>query len=145
MQRGLHTQHPEMTEAVPESRPKSETPLGPSAAFHTSMSHSSIPTGEGAPLFPTSHIGRKKVTLIPVLAPSDATDRVPPPLTQFENESSMNSNEACRMYALQAGLMETLGESMAPALLGRNISNVTTFSYPAFKTSHLILNQVLTR
>nr|XP_023501282.1 ral guanine nucleotide dissociation stimulator-like isoform X2 [Equus caballus]XP_023501283.1 ral guanine nucleotide dissociation stimulator-like isoform X2 [Equus caballus] len=64
---------------------------------------------------------------------------------KFENESSMNSNEACRMYALQAGLMETLGESMAPALLGRNISNVTTFSYPAFKTSHLILNQVLTR
>ena len=51
------------------------------------------------------------------------------------------------MRALQAGPMETPTESMAPALMGRNISNVTTFvfNYSAFNISHLVLDQLFPR
>ena len=59
----------------------------------------------------------------------------------------MNLNEACRMRALQTGMMEKLTESIAPAFLRRNISSFTTFmvNYSALDTSHQVKDQLFTR
>ena len=39
--------------------------------------------------------------------------------------SQLNLSEACRMCALQVGMMERLTESTVPAFQGRNISSIT--------------------
>ena len=59
----------------------------------------------------------------------------------------MNLNEACGMRALQAGMMEKLTESMAPAFLSLNMSSFITFmvKYSALDTSHRVLDQLFTR
>ena len=59
----------------------------------------------------------------------------------------MNLNETCRMRGLQAGMMEKLTESIAPAFLSRNISSFTTFmvNYSALDTSHKVLDLLFTR
>ena len=59
----------------------------------------------------------------------------------------MNLNEACRMCGLQAGMMEKLTESIAPAFLSRNISSFTTFmiNYSASDTCHHVLDQLFNR
>ena len=59
----------------------------------------------------------------------------------------MNLNEACRMRGVQAGMMEKLTESIAPAFLSRNISSFTTFmvNYSASDTCHRVLDHLFTR
>ncbi|KAF5926259.1 hypothetical protein HPG69_011388, partial [Diceros bicornis minor] len=61
-----------------------------------------------------------------------------------EAESATYLSEACRVRALHAGMVEKLTESVVPAFLGRNISNVTTFmfNYSAFSTSHQVLDRL---
>ena len=59
----------------------------------------------------------------------------------------MNLKEDCRMCGLQAGMMEKLTDSIAPAFLSNNISRFTTFmvNYSASDTSHRVLDQLFTR
>ncbi|XP_058381843.1 ral guanine nucleotide dissociation stimulator-like isoform X2 [Diceros bicornis minor] len=67
--------------------------------------------------------------------------------SECEDESTLNLNEACRMRALQAGMMEKLTQSMALAFVSRNISSFTTFmvNYSASDISHRVLDQLFTR
>ncbi|XP_046505086.1 ral guanine nucleotide dissociation stimulator-like [Equus quagga] len=60
-------------------------------------------------------------------------------------ESLGQRNEACRMRALQAGLLERLPQSMGAALAPRNMANVTTimFDCAAVLTSHGVLDHLL--
>ncbi|XP_070078340.1 ral guanine nucleotide dissociation stimulator-like [Equus caballus] len=60
-------------------------------------------------------------------------------------ESLGQRNEACRMRALQAGLLERLPQSIGPALVPRNMANVTTimFNCAAVLTSHGVLDHLL--
>nr|XP_044622422.1 ral guanine nucleotide dissociation stimulator-like [Equus asinus] len=60
-------------------------------------------------------------------------------------ESLGQRNEACRMRALQAGLLERLPPSIGPALAPRNVANVTTimFDCAAVLTSHGVLDHLL--
>ncbi|XP_070078332.1 ral guanine nucleotide dissociation stimulator-like isoform X2 [Equus caballus] len=60
-------------------------------------------------------------------------------------ESLGQRNEACRMRALQAGLLERLPPSIGPALAPRNMANVTTivFDCAAVLTSHGVLDHLL--
>ena len=59
----------------------------------------------------------------------------------------MNLKEDCRMCGLQAGMMEKLTDSIAPAFLSRNISSFTNFmvNYSASDTSHQVLDLGYTR
>ncbi|XP_070090800.1 uncharacterized protein [Equus caballus] len=69
------------------------------------------------------------------------------PTSQPEDESIFYPNEACRMHALQVGVIEKLSESMVPAFLSRIICNITTFvcNYSAFSTFHQVLDQLFTK
>ena len=77
----------------------------------------------------------------------DVTDCMFLLLPSCEDESTVNLNEACRMRGLQAGMMEKLTESIAPALLSRIISSFTTFmvNFSASDTSHRVRDQLFTR
>nr|XP_044636150.1 uncharacterized protein LOC123290021 [Equus asinus] len=50
-------------------------------------------------------------------------------------ESLGQRNEACRMRALQAGLLERLPPSIGPALAPRNVANVTTIMFDCARLS----------
>lgn len=51
------------------------------------------------------------------------------------------------MRALQEGTLKKVVESMVPAVLGENISHISTFMFihPAFSIAQQILDQLFTR
>nr|KAF6447554.1 hypothetical protein HJG63_011983 [Rousettus aegyptiacus] len=67
--------------------------------------------------------------------------------TECEDELALNLNEARGMRALQEGTLKKVVESMVPAVLGENISHISTFMFihPAFSIAQQILDQLFTR
>ncbi|XP_070093130.1 ral guanine nucleotide dissociation stimulator-like isoform X6 [Equus caballus] len=61
-----------------------------------------------------------------------------------EDESTVSVTEACRMRALQAGMMQRLSESVLPAFPSRVLCSVTTSlcSYSGSSTAHQVLDQL---
>ncbi|XP_039708479.1 ral guanine nucleotide dissociation stimulator-like isoform X2 [Pteropus medius] len=71
----------------------------------------------------------------------------PPHSTQCEDELTLNLNEACGMRALQEGTLKKVVDSMVPAVLGGNISHISTFMFihPAFSIAQQVLDLLFTR
>lgn len=59
----------------------------------------------------------------------------------------MNLSDTCRKRALQEGTLEEGVESMVQALLGGNISYISTFMFihPAFSRAQEAMDQLLAR
>ncbi|XP_070091003.1 ral guanine nucleotide dissociation stimulator-like isoform X3 [Equus caballus] len=64
--------------------------------------------------------------------------------SESEDESTLSVTEACRMRALQAGVMQRLSESVLPAFPSRVLCSVTTSlcSYSGSSTAHQVLDQL---
>ncbi|XP_070111332.1 ral guanine nucleotide dissociation stimulator-like [Equus caballus] len=64
--------------------------------------------------------------------------------SESEDESTLSVTEACRMRALQAGMMQRFSESVLPAFPGRVLCSVITSlcSYSGSSTSHQVLDQL---
>uniref|UniRef100_A0A9L0S3Z9 Uncharacterized protein n=1 Tax=Equus caballus TaxID=9796 RepID=A0A9L0S3Z9_HORSE len=64
--------------------------------------------------------------------------------SESEDESTLSVTEACRMRALQAGMMQRLSESVLPAFPSRVLCSVTTSlcSYSGSSTAHQVLDQL---
>nr|XP_023490400.1 ral guanine nucleotide dissociation stimulator isoform X2 [Equus caballus] len=64
--------------------------------------------------------------------------------SESEDESTLSVTEACRMHALQAGMMQRLSESVLPAFPSRVLCSVTTSlcSYSGSSTAHQVLDQL---
>ncbi|XP_070090788.1 ral guanine nucleotide dissociation stimulator-like [Equus caballus] len=64
--------------------------------------------------------------------------------SESEDESTLSVTEACRMRALQAGMMQRLSESVVPAFPSRVLCSVITSlcSYSGSSTSHQVLDQL---
>ena len=71
----------------------------------------------------------------------------PPHPTQSEDESTLSVTEACRMRALQAGMMQRLSETVLPAFPSRVLCSVITSlcSYSGSSTAHQVLDQLFPR
>ncbi|XP_070102565.1 uncharacterized protein [Equus caballus] len=67
--------------------------------------------------------------------------------SESEDESTLSVTEACRMRALQAGMMQRLSESVLPAFPSRVLCSVITslYSYSGSSTSHQVLDQLFPR
>uniref|UniRef100_A0A5F5PS82 Ras-GEF domain-containing protein n=1 Tax=Equus caballus TaxID=9796 RepID=A0A5F5PS82_HORSE len=64
--------------------------------------------------------------------------------SESEDESTLSVTEACRMRALQAGMMQRLSESVLPAFPSRVLCSVITSlrSYSGSSTAHQVLDQL---
>ncbi|XP_070095489.1 ral guanine nucleotide dissociation stimulator [Equus caballus] len=64
--------------------------------------------------------------------------------SESEDESTLSVTEACRMRALQAGMMQRLAESVLPAFPSRVLCSVITYlcSYSGSSTAHQLLDQL---
>ncbi|XP_070091052.1 ral guanine nucleotide dissociation stimulator-like isoform X4 [Equus caballus] len=64
--------------------------------------------------------------------------------SESEDESTLSVTEACRMRALQAGMMQRLSESVVPAFPSRVLCSVITSlcSYSGSSTAHQVLDQL---
>ncbi|XP_070114974.1 ral guanine nucleotide dissociation stimulator-like isoform X3 [Equus caballus] len=64
--------------------------------------------------------------------------------SESEDESTLSVTEACRMRALQAGVMQRLSESVLPAFPSRVLCSVITSlcSYSGSSTAHQVLDQL---
>nr|XP_023488002.1 ral guanine nucleotide dissociation stimulator-like isoform X1 [Equus caballus] len=64
--------------------------------------------------------------------------------SECEDESTLSVTEACRMRALQAGMMQRLSESVLPAFPSRVLCSVinSLYSYSGSSTSHQVLDQL---
>nr|XP_045042046.2 uncharacterized protein LOC123478461 [Desmodus rotundus] len=62
-------------------------------------------------------------------------------------EFSLKLEEACRMRALRGGTLKKLVEFMTPAILGGNISHLSTFGtrHPSFSRAPTLMDDLLTR
>ncbi|XP_012862849.2 ral guanine nucleotide dissociation stimulator [Echinops telfairi] len=71
----------------------------------------------------------------------------PPPRPQYENESSLNLYETCKVRAVKAGTLEKLVEHLVPAFQGSDLSYVTIFlcTYRAFATTQQVLDLLFKR
>nr|XP_023490925.1 ral guanine nucleotide dissociation stimulator isoform X1 [Equus caballus] len=67
--------------------------------------------------------------------------------SESEDESTLSVTEACRMRALQAGMMQRLSESVLPAFPSRVLCSVITSlcSYSGSSTAHQVLDQLFPR
>ncbi|XP_070111299.1 ral guanine nucleotide dissociation stimulator-like [Equus caballus] len=67
--------------------------------------------------------------------------------SESEDESTLSVTEACRMRALQAGVMQRLSETVLPAFPSRVLCSVTTSlcSYSGSSTAHQVLDQLFPR
>ncbi|XP_070114973.1 ral guanine nucleotide dissociation stimulator-like isoform X2 [Equus caballus] len=67
--------------------------------------------------------------------------------SESEDESTLSVTEACRMRALQAGVMQRLSESVLPAFPSRVLCSVITSlcSYSGSSTAHQVLDQLFPR
>ncbi|XP_070111866.1 ral guanine nucleotide dissociation stimulator-like isoform X2 [Equus caballus] len=67
--------------------------------------------------------------------------------SESEDESTLSVTEACRMRALQAGMMQRLSESVLPAFPSRVLCSVinSLHSYSGSSTSHQVLDQLFPR
>ncbi|XP_070091012.1 ral guanine nucleotide dissociation stimulator-like isoform X1 [Equus caballus] len=67
--------------------------------------------------------------------------------SESEDESTLSVTEACRMRALQAGMMQRLSESVVPAFPSRVLCSVITSlcSYSGSSTAHQVLDQLFPR
>ncbi|XP_070094471.1 uncharacterized protein [Equus caballus] len=64
--------------------------------------------------------------------------------SESEDESTLSVTEACRMRALQAGMMQRLSESVLPAFPSRVLCSVITSlcRYSGSSTAHQVLDQL---
>nr|XP_023481752.1 ral guanine nucleotide dissociation stimulator-like isoform X4 [Equus caballus] len=64
--------------------------------------------------------------------------------SESEDESTLSVTEACRMRALQAGMMQRLSETVLPAFPSRVLCSVITSlcSYSGSSTAHQVLDQL---
>uniref|UniRef100_A0A5F5PYI1 Ras-GEF domain-containing protein n=1 Tax=Equus caballus TaxID=9796 RepID=A0A5F5PYI1_HORSE len=67
--------------------------------------------------------------------------------SESEDESTLSVTEACRMRALQAGMMQRLSETVLPAFPSRVLCSVITSlcSYSGSSTDHQVLDQLFPR
>ncbi|XP_070125796.1 ral guanine nucleotide dissociation stimulator-like [Equus caballus] len=67
--------------------------------------------------------------------------------SESEDESTLSVTEACRMRALQAGMMQRLSETVLPAFPSRVLCSVITSlcSYSGSSTAHQVLDQLFPR
>ncbi|XP_075416685.1 ral guanine nucleotide dissociation stimulator isoform X2 [Tenrec ecaudatus] len=65
----------------------------------------------------------------------------------YENESSLNLYETCKVRAVKAGTLEKLVEHLVPAFQGSDLSYVTIFlcTYRAFATTQQVLDLLFKR